>query len=527
MKRKKIKLDVSNVEHMIYNKGELGFSILGGIKLEGLDRMRATLKVIVVKRDDKRFLNNPEYEGLAVRHSFDLYNDIQVEKFVRKVSTKLEVGQTVIEECLSDITNQLEAWRLGQTEGKEQEKTEQPLAEKEREETLEFLKAPNLLERINDLIGKSGVVGEEQNRLLMYLIFTSRKRKEPLHIVSLGSSGTGKTHLQEKIAELLPDYDKIAITSLSENAFYYFGVNELRNKLILIEDLDGLSGQASNGGGGFFALRELQSKKSISKTVVHKDSKGRTKTIHLKVEGPVTVAGCTTKESIYEDNANRSFLIYIDESPEQDECIMDYQRRKSAGLINEKEEEQAKKVLQNIQRLLLHVEVINPYATQLKLPKEVFKRRRSNAHYLQFIELITFIHQYQREFKKGENSNEEYIETTVEDIKQANELIKHILLRKSDVLTGACRNYFELLKVTLKKHKQTRFTNREMSQKLRKSLPTIKRHHQKLFNAGLLCYLKDQKTRTHYYEVANHKDYMMLKMHVSQVLDHVLKDLGK
>ncbi len=223
MKKKNIKLDVSNVEHMIYNTGELGFSILGGIKLEGLDRMRATLKVCVVKRDDKRFLNNPEYEGVAVRHSFDLYNDIQVEKFVRKVATKLEVGQTVIEECLSDITNQLEAWRLGQTEGKEQEKTEQPLAEKEREETLEFLKAPNLLERINDLIGKSGVVGEEQNRLLMYLIFTSRKRKEPLHIVSLGSSGTGKTHLQEKIAELLPDYDKIEITSLSENAFYYFG----------------------------------------------------------------------------------------------------------------------------------------------------------------------------------------------------------------------------------------------------------------------------------------------------------------
>ncbi len=112
MKNKNIKLDVSNVEHMTYNTGELGFSVLGGIKLEGLDRMRATLKVFVVGRDDKRLLNNPEYEGLAVRHSFDLYNDIQVEKFVRKVSTKLEVGQTVIEECLSDITNQLEAWRL-------------------------------------------------------------------------------------------------------------------------------------------------------------------------------------------------------------------------------------------------------------------------------------------------------------------------------------------------------------------------------------------------------------------------------
>jgi hypothetical protein len=34
------------------------------------------------------------------------------------------------------------------------------------------------------MIGKSGVIGEEVNRLLMYLIFTSRKREHPLHIIS-------------------------------------------------------------------------------------------------------------------------------------------------------------------------------------------------------------------------------------------------------------------------------------------------------------------------------------------------------
>ncbi|WP_262707423.1 hypothetical protein [Maribacter sp. MJ134] len=38
----------------------------------------------------------------------------------------------------------------------------------------------------------------------------------------------------------------------------------------------------------------------------------------MTVEGPVSVAGCTTQESIYEDNSNRSFLLYIDESEIQD-----------------------------------------------------------------------------------------------------------------------------------------------------------------------------------------------------------------
>ena len=73
----------------------------------------------------------------------------------------------------------------------------------------------------------------------MYLIFTSRKREHPLHIISLGSSGIGKTYLQEKVGALVPNEDKIEITTFSENAFYYFGQRQLQNKLILIEDLDG------------------------------------------------------------------------------------------------------------------------------------------------------------------------------------------------------------------------------------------------------------------------------------------------
>ena len=158
------------------------------------------------------------------------------------------------------------------------------------------------MQRTGEAIGKSGVIGEENNRLLMYIIFTSRKLNHPLHIVSLGSSGTGKTHLQEKVSELIPEEDKLEITSLSENAFYYFGQRELSHKLILIEDLEGAMHV-------LFPLRELQSKKRISKTITFKDTRGITKTITLTVEGPVSVAGCTTRERIYEDNANRSFLI--------------------------------------------------------------------------------------------------------------------------------------------------------------------------------------------------------------------------
>lgn len=211
-----------------------------------------------------------------------------------------------------------------------------------------------------------------------------------MHCISLGSSGVGKPHLQSKVAELIPKEDKVEITVLSANAFYYFNRTELQHKLILIEDLDGAESV-------LYPLRELQSKKRITKTVVHKDTKGTTKTIHLTVEGPVSIAGCTTQESIYEDNSNRSFLLYIDESAEQDQCIMNYQRFMSAGKINIQEQIESTQLLQNVQRLLKPIRVINPYAEYLELPQSVFKPRRTNSYYLQFIETITFYKQYQRE----------------------------------------------------------------------------------------------------------------------------------
>jgi len=133
----------------------------------------------------------------------------------------------------------------------------------------------------------------------------------------LGASGTGKTWLQEKVSELMPEADKLEITSLSSNAFYYFGREELKHKLLLIEDLDGAESV-------LYPLRELQSKRKISKTVTLKDNKGNLKTVTLNLEGPVCVSGCTTREQLYEDNANRCILLYMDNSIEQDKKIMEY-----------------------------------------------------------------------------------------------------------------------------------------------------------------------------------------------------------
>lgn len=501
-------LDTSNPYSYKFKAKELEINILGGINTSKLDTLRATLAIQKAKQHN------------IIRQSVDLYNDNTIEKLVRKCAERLEIGTGPVRKALQDLTRELEKHRflLIEKETAFEHGRSHTLTAREEKAAITFLKKPNLLERTNEHIGKSGVIGEIDNRLLMYLIFTSRKTNNPLHCISLGSSGVGKTHLQSKVAELVPAEDKVEITVLSANAFYYFNRTELQHKLILIEDLDGAESV-------LYPLRELQSKKKITKTVVHKDRKGTTKTIHLTVEGPVSVAGCTTRESIYEDNSNRSFLLYIDESAKQDKRIMDYQRLASAGRINEDEQVKAAQLLKNVQRVLKPIKVVNPYAMHLELPRSVFKPRRTNAHYLQFIEAITFYKQLQREKKYDEQTGEEYIETTLEDIKEANELIREVLLRKSDLLNGACRQFFENLKTYLKKEGRTTFTNAEVRRVLRINPSNQKRYMVQLQLAELVRKTKGDKRKGFGYEVADYHDYENTNRQIESLLQDTLRGL--
>jgi hypothetical protein len=500
-----MELNITNEEYITWRYEQLHIAILGGLKIEGLDRMRVTLKI--------------EWKQLIVRHNLDLYNDTALDKLVRKCAERFSLGTAYITDVFAVLINALEQYRLNELKKQVKTAIREPMPLGRRKEVEDFLCKPSLLQRTNELIGQSGVIGEENNRLLMFLVFTSRKREQPLHIISLGSSGTGKSHLQEKVGELMPPEDKIEITSLSENAFYYFGKQELKHKLILIEDLDGAQEV-------LYPLRELQSKKVINKTVVFKAANGETQTTTLRVEGPVCVAGCTTKESVYEDNANRSFLVYLDESQQQDNLIMDYQRKKSAGKMNTTQENQVRQFLQDLQRVLQPIAIRNPYAEHLQLPASVFKPRRTNAHYLAFIEVVTFYHQFQREQKADLHTGELYIETTLEDIQEANLLMGEILLRKSDDLPGACRSYFEGVKTWLTNSVITAFTNRQVSKALRIPLSTVKRHNFALLNAGLIKRVFDEQDSKQFkYAITGEESYQELQQSISSILHEVLHDL--
>ena len=176
------RLNTTNPNNYQYKTKHLKIHILGGLKTGKLESLRITLSV----------KKNTSAEIL--RHSIDLYNDNQVEKFVRRCAERLEIGTSIVRKTLQELTHELENYRFILLQ--KMEESHKPfvkqLSVSEEKEAIDFLTREKLLTRTNACIGKSGVIGEQTNRLLMYLLFTSRLTANPLHCISLGSSGVGK-----------------------------------------------------------------------------------------------------------------------------------------------------------------------------------------------------------------------------------------------------------------------------------------------------------------------------------------------
>ncbi|EOG6908012.1 toprim domain-containing protein [Flavobacterium psychrophilum] len=377
---------------------------------------------------------------------------------------------------------------------------------------IEFLKGNHLLKRLNELIGKSGIVGEENSRLLLFLIIISYMNKSPIHAIIQGSSGSGKTLIISRIADLMPQEDVLRFTRITESSLYNWGEFDLFRKIIIIEDLDGLKEEA------LYALRELISNQFLSSSVSIKDKKGNNKSARKEVKGQFSSLSATTKGETYEDNMSRSFLIAVDESKEQTKRIIDHQNQRSAGEIDPKEREKAVQFIQQIVRSLKYYEVINPYATKLQLPEKVHKIRRLNEMYQAVIKQVTFFNQYQREVTKDNQ-----LITTIEDIEQATEILFESIVLKVDELDGSLRQFFERLKKFVKKDNEE-FILREVRQEFGLSKTQIFRQMQTLLELEYIKQIGGYSNKGIKYKISYWDNYQKLR---AEIKDYLMNQIEK
>jgi predicted transcriptional regulator len=199
---------------------------------------------------------------------------------------------------------------------------------------------------------------------------------------------------------------------------------------------------------------------------------------------------------------------------------MDYQKRASAGLVNTVEQTSIKSKLKNAQRLLRPIKVRNPYAQLIDLPKEVFKPRRTLLLLLNFIETITYYHQYQRVVKKHPETGQMYIESTKEDVEAAFGLLKEVLFSKSDELSKASRKFLERLKREYGKGES--FYTQQIRKSLRLSSSSVHRYIRDLQSTGYIKYKGGNKYKGFEYEIADMEEYTKLKSGIDEKLNGIL-----
>jgi hypothetical protein len=399
---------VKDISGYRFKIGEIAYN-LTGIKDVFINNLKIKIRV--------------QYNNDWFPDTVDLYVSRSRDAFSLKLSQRFNVEPKKIEKDLLMILDYLEKERdKSLATGSNLEKPE--LTEEERRIGLEFLKSPDMFEQIVNDMSILGYVGENLNKELLYLCATSRLMNDPISVLIVSQSASGKSYLVETVAKLLPADEVVDFNTLSKQALQYMG-DRLLNKFMMM-------GEAVHDPDIEHQLRVILSEHKLSRYVVVKNEKTGEMTTEQKfVRANVSSVLTTTNNKINPENASRYFITNTDESEKQTKLIYQAQRNKYS------EERQAikKNIIPDIikkhhaaQRILRKITLVIPslMRDKLRFPDNIMRLRRDHERFIDLIACVCFLRQYQKEVKSS--GDFEYIECDKTDYRIAyNILINGIL----------------------------------------------------------------------------------------------------
>ncbi|MFH1282046.1 MAG: hypothetical protein ABII27_00085 [bacterium] len=307
------------------------------------------------------------------------------------------------------------------------------ITEEDKKAAMEFLTSPDMFSIIEKDITALGYVGENTNKILTYLIATSRKLDNPLSGVVKAQSSSGKSQLLKSIVSLMPPEEIVDVSRITDNALFWLNTNDLKHKLITIAEREG-------SDGANYSIRLLQSEKKLRLLAPQKGECDVLKTQWLEVNGPVAFLETTTGTVVEIDNHTRVFEIYIDESEEQTKLIQNAQKqaRTLEGMFLKKYADAIIKKHQNAQRLLEPLKVVVPFAPLVEFPTRWVRTRRDMDRFLDLITAISFLRQFQKTVSE-DGLIGRFVEANADDYETAYKLAVDVLGQNLDELDKRSR----------------------------------------------------------------------------------------
>jgi hypothetical protein len=308
---------------------------------------------------------------------------------------------------------------------------------------------PHLIATIRRDIAANGIVGEEDNALLIYLCFTSRLLDNPGAIVVRGASSLGKSHLLNRVADFFPGSTKIDAMRMTDASLFNTPEDFFRHKILISGERKHSQGPAAADSTAI--LRQLLSEKRITRLVCGRNHETQEVVRH----GPIAYAESTTASSIFAEDLNRMLQLFLDPSAEQTRRVM----LKTATRYDQaRPQEDLSAIIarhHDFQESLECISVHVPFAKSLaaKMPAHQPEARRVFPHVLTIIEAITLLHLRQRKWKDG------WLWATLEDYS----LARRLLLPSVRAVLGIRKEFAKAEKLRTALGSKTTFTSADVT----------------------------------------------------------------
>ncbi len=316
------------------------------------------------------------------------------------------------------------------------------LTRQQREEAEQFLRSPDVFDRISADIETMGIEGEREFALTVYLVLTSRLLKHPLQAIAQGPTGSGKSFVEEGVASLFPPEALFRATSLSDKAWYYLPEGAVRHKAVTLGEREQSNDPARIDARR--AWRELVVSGEASRVVTIIDPVTREpKTVKKTVRGPCAFIETTTSESVLEEDASRMLPLRPCERQEQTRRIID---RLARDATNESDNERERKATaarhHAVQRLLgeyTGIDILIPYAPHISIPTDKIIARRVFSYVLSMTRSVALIRILQKPPERRGQAD-------LNDYEIASALIRPLVARQLSNITDIDLDTLEQLK---------------------------------------------------------------------------------
>jgi hypothetical protein len=249
-------------------------------------------------------------------------------------------------------------------------------------EVQRILNSGNILHEACNAIGRAGVIGEERNRLILFLAGMTAFLDEPVSVLLKGSSSSGKSNLLKKTIGIFPQEMVISRASLSNKAVAH-GKTTFKGKILYLAEHRG-------GKEAQLLLRLQQSEGRVAHEYTTVKGASRGTNVSERLGTPVVLTS-TTDDTVFVDDENRFLSIWSDESEEQTLAVC--RSLLSPAITSNRDNELLIEVWHEIIRQLQQKPVPKIFPEWLcfiaeRLPAEQVRVRRDFKRFISLLQII-------------------------------------------------------------------------------------------------------------------------------------------